>query len=62
MKFFKEIYSKGTEEQKRAMMKSFATSNGMSLSTNWKEMKDKDYEGKDKMEPPKGQEIKKFDI
>lgn len=62
MKFFKEIYARGTPEQRRAMMKSFQTSNGMALSTNWDEMKNKDYEGKDKMEPPEGQVIKKYEI
>lgn len=32
---FREIYSKGTDEQKRAMIKSYSTSNGTVLSTNW---------------------------
>jgi len=36
------------------MMKSFQTSGGTVLSTNWDEVKGKDYEGKDKPEPPKG--------
>jgi len=29
------------------MAKSFATSGGTVLSTNWNEVKEKDYEGKD---------------
>lgn len=52
--FFKEIYASATPEQKRAMVKSFQTSNGQVLSTNWDEVKDKDYEGKDRLEAPKG--------
>ena len=39
---FREIYSKGTDEQKRAMIKSYSTSGGTVLSTNWDEV------GKDK--------------
>jgi len=41
------------------MMKSFATSGGTVLSTNWDEVASKDYEGKDRPDPPKGQEWKK---
>lgn len=52
--FFQQIYANSTEEQKRAMMKSFKTSQGQVLSTNWDEVKDKDYEGKDKLPPMKG--------
>lgn len=62
MRFFKEIYKNADEDSRRAMMKSFATSNGTVLSTNWKDVKDKDYEGKDKVPPPEGQEFKKFDV
>ena len=40
------------------MLKSFQTSNGQVLSTNWDEVKEKDYEGKDKLPPPKGCEFK----
>jgi suppressor of G2 allele of SKP1 len=49
--FFKKIYSNATDEQKRAMMKSFQTSNGTVLSTNWDEVKDANYNIKD--EKPK---------
>ena len=53
----KEDASKdGNEETRRAMIKSFQTSGGTVLSTNWDEVKDKDYEGKDRPEAPKGQE------
>lgn len=58
MKMFKEIYDRGNDETKRAMIKSFQTSGGTSLSTNWNEVEKKDFE-KD-IEAPKGQEVKKW--
>ena len=45
--FFKKIYANATDEQKRAMIKSFQTSNGTVLSTNWDEVKDRDYDKED---------------
>ena len=46
------------EETRRAMNKSFQTSGGTVLSTNWGEVKEKDYE-KDRTAPD-GQEWKKW--
>ena len=53
---FKQIYANGTEDQRRAMIKSFQTSGSTVLSTNWDEVADKDYEGADRVDPPAGQE------
>lgn len=36
--FFKKLYGNSTDDQKRAMMKSFQESNGTTLSTNWDEV------------------------
>jgi len=52
---FKKIYKDATPETRRAMIKSYQTSKGTVLSTNWDEVKEKDYEGKDKV-VPKGYE------
>jgi hypothetical protein len=40
----------------RCNLISYQTSGGTVLSTNWKEVSQADYEGKDKLEPPEGQE------
>jgi suppressor of G2 allele of SKP1 len=61
MHLFKDIFAKADENTRRAMMKSYQTSGGTVLSTNWSEVGDKDYEGKDKPDAPKGQEWKKYD-
>jgi len=37
------------------MIKSYQTSGGTVLSTSWKDVADKDYEGKDRPEAPAGQ-------
>ena len=52
---FKQIYERADENTRRAMIKSYQTSGGTVLSTNWDEVAKKDYEGKDRPEAPEGQ-------
>jgi len=58
-KLFSDIYGNATDETKKAMMKSFQTSGGTVLSTNWDEVKEKDYEA-DGIKGPDGMEWKKY--
>ncbi|XP_023154000.1 protein SGT1 homolog isoform X3 [Amphiprion ocellaris] len=53
---FKQIYSDGSDEVKRAMNKSFMESGGTVLSTNWKDVGKRKVE----MSPPDDVEFKKY--
>ncbi len=44
MSQMKDVFSNGNEEVKHAMNKSYQTSGGRVLSTNWKEVKDANYD------------------
>jgi len=52
-KVFQDIFGNGTDEQKKAMIKSFTESGGTVLSTNWDEV----GKAKVKGSPPKGMEM-----
>lgn len=56
---FKQIYDRSDENTRRAMIKSYQTSGGTVLSTNWDEVARKDYEGKDRPDPVDGTEWRK---
>ncbi|XP_049848496.1 uncharacterized protein LOC126315301 [Schistocerca gregaria] len=53
-KLFRDIYKGASDEQRRAMMKSYLESGGTVLSTNWDEVK----KGKVQGSPPNGTEMR----
>jgi suppressor of G2 allele of SKP1 len=58
-KLFQQIYANASDDTKRAMIKSYQTSGGTVLSTNWDEVQQKDYEKE--RTAPKGQEWKSWE-
>jgi len=58
-KLFQQIYKDATPETQMAMKKSFQTSGGTVLSTNWDEVKSTDYEAK--RQAPKGMEWRNWE-
>ena len=48
------LYESSDEDTRRAMVKSYQTSGGTVFNTSWDDVKNKDYEGKDRPEAPKG--------
>eukprot|EP00923_Selenidium_pygospionis_P014630 GHVN01025254.1.p1 GENE.GHVN01025254.1~~GHVN01025254.1.p1 ORF type:complete len:456 (-),score=98.30 GHVN01025254.1:134-1354(-) len=56
--FLKKIYANSDEATRQAMNKSYQTSGGTVLSTNWQEVSKTNYENE--IKPPQGQEVRRF--
>lgn len=56
-KLFQDIFANGSDETKKAMMKSFTESGGTHLSTNWGEV----GKGKVPISPPDGMVPKAYE-
>ncbi|CBZ53387.1 GJ10617, related [Neospora caninum Liverpool] len=57
-KLFQQIYANADEDTRRAMIKSYQTSGGTVLSTNWDEVRGKNYE--QSVTAPEGQEVRRW--
>ncbi|PFH38641.1 SGS domain-containing protein [Besnoitia besnoiti] len=57
-KLFQQIYANADDDTRRAMIKSYQTSGGTVLSTNWDEVRGKNYE--QSVTAPEGQEVRRW--